>query len=525
MSVLHLSRRNDSASLAGGVSEIASLRGAQNGRIITAVRTASGTLKLISWQAGTAGPITRLADSGTQAGDASSIDIARGSRVVTACRTASGTLKLISWDVTANGTITRRGDSGSLAGAATAIKIEAVSNTLFVTACRTGSGTLRLISWRLNANGSFTRLADSGNAAGAISEVSLLKLPFSGSAERVVTSVRDGDGDLKLIVWRVASTGAFTRLGDSGSLAGDATLIRSALDPGGRVVTSCRTASGDLKLIVWGISSNGATVQRLGDSGTAAGAIGSNSLASLSDGVVSAVRTASGDLKLIAWNITAGGAVVRRSDSGSQAGTASHITLVSNLGVNGLTMVTPVRTASGDLKLIGWGPACVRLHVKTVQAPNIAINTMVNNMVQVFATVGIDVRLVSTETLDLPATFLDIDVGSCTLGSTTTEQNQLFSNRNNAGPNDVVVYFVRSTVPPFNGCATHPPGRPGAVVAAGATQWTMAHEVGHVLGLRHVDDNNRLMTGNGTGNITNPPPDLVPGEASTMQSSAATVAC
>jgi hypothetical protein len=47
------------------------------------------------------------------------------------------------------------------------------------------------------------------------------------------------------------------------------------------------------------------------------------------------------------------------------------------------------------------------------------------------------------------------------------------------------------------------------VVAQNASIWTLAHEVGHVLGLSHVDDNNRLMTGNGTTNITNPPPDLI----------------
>ena len=83
MSILHLGRRNDSADLAGGVSEIASVRGAQAGRIITAVRTASNTLKLISWQAGAAGPITRLADSGEQAGAASVIPICTyGSRFV-----------------------------------------------------------------------------------------------------------------------------------------------------------------------------------------------------------------------------------------------------------------------------------------------------------------------------------------------------------------------------------------------------------------------------------------------------------
>ena len=104
------------------------------------------------------------------------------------------------------------------------------------------------------------------------------------------------------------------------------------------------------------------------------------------------------------------------------------------------------------------------------------------------------VHRVSTETLNLPA-LNDLDVGGCPLGTATTaEQTQLFSNRNSAGPNDVVVYFVRSTVPPSNGCATHPAGRPGAVVAQGATRWTLGHEVGHVLTLRHVNDNNRLMT-------------------------------
>ena len=86
-----------------------------------------------------------------------------------------------------------------------------------------------------------------------------------------------------------------------------------------------------------------------------------------------------------------------------------------------------------------------------------------------------------------------------------------------------MVYFVRSTVPPFNGCAAHPAGQPGAVVVQGATQWTLAHEVGHVLGLPHVDNNDRLMTGNGTANITNPPPDLTTSEVSTMAASPFTI--
>ena len=164
----------------------------------------------------------------------------------------------------------------------------------------------------------------------------------------------------------------------------------------------------------------------------------------------------------------------------------------------------------------------VRMHVKVLTNPATPIATMVTNMRDLYESVGIQVQVPSTENLNLP-TLNDLDVGSCTMGSVTTEQTQLFNNRNNLGTNEIVVYFVRSTVPAYNGCAASPTGRPGAVVAQGATQWTLAHEVGHVLGLSHVNDNNRLMTGNGTGNITNPPPDLVSSEVNTMKGSALTI--
>jgi uncharacterized protein with LGFP repeats len=178
---------------------------------------------------------------------------------------------------------------------------------------------------------------------------------------------------------------------------------------------------------------------------------------------------------------------------------------------------------------IFWTPtggaiACreiVRVHAKVLTTPTVPIVDSLAVMQQVYGSREIGVILASTESLSLPD-LNDCDVGTCTLGNTTTEQNTLFGNRNNVGTNDVVVYFVRSTNPPYNGCASHPSGRPGAVVAQGATRYTMAHEVGHVLGLFHVNDNNRLMTGNGTANITNPPPDLIASEGTTMTSSSLT---
>lgn len=164
------------------------------------------------------------------------------------------------------------------------------------------------------------------------------------------------------------------------------------------------------------------------------------------------------------------------------------------------------------------GEQTLRVHVKVLTNPTIPIDRMMIAMQQVYEAVGIRVHRVSTETLNLPL-LNDVDVGACTRGSVTAEQTQLFGNRDNAWGSDVVVYFVRSTVPAYNGCAAHPSGRPGAVVAQTATVWTLAHEVGHILSLNHVSDNNRLMTGNGTANITNPPPDLISREVNSMRAS------
>jgi hypothetical protein len=169
---------------------------------------------------------------------------------------------------------------------------------------------------------------------------------------------------------------------------------------------------------------------------------------------------------------------------------------------------------------VGMGEKCVRLHVKILTNPNQSIDSMVASMQRVYERVGVRVHHVSTENLNLP-TLIDLDVGNCA-GSFTAEQTQLFANRNGVGFNDVVVYFVRSTVPPYNGCASHPNGQPGAAVAQAATVWTMPHETGHVLGLVHVNDNTRLMTGNGTGNLTKIPPDLIAEEVNTMRASGST---
>ena len=121
----------------------------------------------------------------------------------------------------------------------------------------------------------------------------------------------------------------------------------------------------------------------------------------------------------------------------------------------------------------------------------------------------------------------NLNVGACTLGSTTTDQTTLFANRNNAGANDIVVYLASTLIGGagnFVGCASHPAGQPGcAIVEVDTARWLTAHEVGHVLDLLHVSNTDRLM--NPSIGWTNLPPDLIASEFTTMLSSALSIPC
>lgn len=160
----------------------------------------------------------------------------------------------------------------------------------------------------------------------------------------------------------------------------------------------------------------------------------------------------------------------------------------------------------------------LRLFLKILFSPSIPIAIMLDRMREVYEPVGVQVEVASMEDIDRPE-LVDVNVGACTQSVITGEQQQLFAARNNASDRDIAVYFVRSTLPPYNGCAAHPAGQPGLVIASYATEWTLAHEVGHVLGLVHIADSRRLMTGLGTANIIDPPPDLSPEEVRIILSS------
>lgn len=176
--------------------------------------------------------------------------------------------------------------------------------------------------------------------------------------------------------------------------------------------------------------------------------------------------------------------------------------------------------------------AVVRLHVKVMVVPStFSVDDLVRNMRDTYISARLGVETASTEVLANDPALRDLDVGGCPFPCPTVptaEQAQLFAHNANVGPNEVVAYFVDTVIATggaLNGCCAHPAGRPGVAISSTPSPWTLAHEIGHVMGLPHADALgaclfDRLMTACSTNNITNPPPDLVPAEVAVMQASA-----
>ena len=110
-------------------------------------------------------------------------------------------------------------------------------------------------------------------------------------------------------------------------------------------------------------------------------------------------------------------------------------------------------TPNGRIGSVWWQRGeRIRMHLKVLFAPtSFTVNQMVAAMMQVYASVDIDVEILSTENLNQPLLW-DIRVGDCRT-TISNDQTNLFNNRNNVGADEIVAYFVRSTIPGLNGCA------------------------------------------------------------------------
>lgn len=320
-----------------------------SGEILTAMQNGSGDLELIGWIF-QGGHVTRAATA--TAGTAENVALALlGRRAVTAVRSGSDHLLLISWNAPSGlQTITRLHDSGGMAGEASQIAVTPVNQTMLVTALRDGSGDLLLISWQLNANGSFTRLGDSRGQAGAVSLVTATTI----GNNIVVTAVRNGSGDLELIAWRVSGDGkTIHRQNPAGATAGSVgeialTTFRDSEGATAGVVTAVQNGSGNLELIAWGVLDLGVSgFRRLGDTGTLPPAQrpGTASHISISpsgfgpNNFLAAMRRGSGDLELIDFTLNSNGGWTRNADWGQREGTDVTETAISSFVSRAVTAI------------------------------------------------------------------------------------------------------------------------------------------------------------------------------------------
>src|SRR5262245_12163911 len=176
-----ITKASEASGLGGPVHEIAMAQSPLgDGRAIIAVSDGAGNLALKNWEIDQFGALHVRGDTATQgngAGQATNLAIRPllNGRVLTAVRTGSGMLKLIVWRIRQDGKIERLGDSGSQGEAASVISLAAIPGDRVVTAIRDSGNNLRLVSWHVSADGmTVTRGPDSGSAAGGVDRIATI---------------------------------------------------------------------------------------------------------------------------------------------------------------------------------------------------------------------------------------------------------------------------------------------------------------------------------------------------------------
>jgi Putative peptidoglycan binding domain len=143
----------------------------------------------------------------------------------------------------------------------------------------------------------------------------------------------------------------------------------------------------------------------------------------------------------------------------------------------------------------------VRLHYRSIALPKVSFERSLLDAQVIFGQYGIKVDYGSGESMLLtPAQmrlFDRID-NDCEWTLSTGEYNELHSLGTRAPDNEILVYQVKALKAGLLGCGGHAVNRPAVTVAAHASRWDTAHEVGHVLlgsGFSpvHVNDRRNLM--------------------------------
>ena len=157
----------------------------------------------------------------------------------------------------------------------------------------------------------------------------------------------------------------------------------------------------------------------------------------------------------------------------------------------------------------------IRLHIRVFQTRGrFSVEKTLKNATQLLLSeAGIDVVVVTNDEVNDRPHLADIQLNNA------SDMRAIEARENVSDTKEIVVFVVNSTLPQCSGLSAPHGDPPWAIVTTSQSEWTLAHEIGHLLGLDDISGTNRLMTGEGTPGITNPPPDLSSTEIIKIQQS------
>ncbi len=210
----------------------------------------------------------------------------------------------------------------------------------------------------------------------------------------------------------------------------------------------------------------------------------------------------------------------------------------NNLGADGIVGRNTV-TALDHFLTTGGGinPSRrrrVTLHFRSISLTDVPFEQHFSAAQRVYGQYGIDMVFGSGMSLGLSETEarrFEVVNGQCVWDITTGE----FAELQGLGPavpsNHIAVYYVGAFGAPsrntLRGCGGHRANRPACIIASHGTEWTTAHEIGHVLltrhfshtpgGAHHTSRGNLMFSDTGRINVTLP--SLTPTQVNQIKAS------
>ena len=174
----------------------------------------------------------------------------------------------------------------------------------------------------------------------------------------------------------------------------------------------------------------------------------------------------------------------------------------------------------------------LNVHIGILTQPvSLTVADMMQNMNTLFSEANIVVTHTTQNPRQLGLTqddleFLnELDVGECA-GIPSQEQLDLSRLRGNLPAADVLVFICDTVLGTFggnpgifDGCSLHISGAPMAVVRKLASPYSLAHEIGHLLGLSHTNVRFRRRLMNPRPQLILPDVHLKPSEITKMRNS------